>query len=594
MISKATVFLTAGLAVFAVLSDARAQQGDTGGAPLLLAPPVQLQPPAQAPDAAPSGTAAGETPPQTPGTGVQVDALQTIDPDSVGVLTAGDGGFGETMWQGTKRRLVDDLLPRLPIKTSSATMRDLERRLLLSAAAPPTGEKKAGSLISLRTGLLAMMGDLDSADSLLQASPERGANPDLMRIEADTRFLANDNARACGLAAARINEDDDPYWQKAFSFCQALADEHDKAALGAALFRELGGEDEAFFALIEALAGGDKSLESMTDATPLHLAMARAAGVQLPADVVARDRPAVLRAVATSPNAPVNIRLEAAERAEAMGALPAETLRQLYTAISFSEEDLANPLSRAEAETGPLSRALLYRTSMIQTVPTAQAEAIGRAFELAREGGRYTSTVRVFLPVIQRIPPSAELLWFAPEAVRAFLIAGQKESAMAWYGVLRASALFNPESASAVTKLKPLIFLAGAEESEEWKPEALSAWWQVAQGYPEGRDRGSLMFSLFDAFDQPVADGLWEGLLDGPQRTTVAMPRPALWFQLRAAASADRIGETVLLSLLTLGDGGPEQADPLTLRDVLSRLRAVGLEAEARALAIEAAVAAGI
>ena len=37
---------------------------------------------------------------------------------------------------------------------------------------------------------------------------------------------------------------------------------------------------------------------------------------------------------------------------------------------------LANPFSKAEAEAGALSRALLYRTALVQTVPTAQAEAV--------------------------------------------------------------------------------------------------------------------------------------------------------------------------------------------------------------------------
>ncbi len=72
------------------------------------------------------------------------------------------------------------------------------------------------------------------------------------------------------------------------------------------------------------------------------------------------------------------------------------------------------------------------------------------------------------------------------------------------------------------------------------------------------------------------------------------MPRPALWFRLEEAARGARKGETVLLSLLALGDGGPAQADPIVLRRVLRALGAVGLEASARALAVEAAVAAGL
>lgn len=603
------LFLVAACATFfAAFPEAGAQDSSVGGGPVRLIPPQRLEPAQftprpipQAPIELPAAKSPSMMSPSTmspstmlPDTGVQVDALSTIDPDSIGILTAAEGGFGETLWQGMSRRLVDEVLPLMPVNISSAAMRSMARRLLLSAAPPPEGEGNGDPLIVLRTGLLAAMGDLDGADSLLKIIPSQAENADLLRIEADIRFLANDNARACALVVGQIGRVDDPYWEKAFIFCQALADEHDKAALGVALLREMGVEDEVFFALVDALAGeGDKTMESVPDPTPLHLAMARAANVQLPADVIALNRPMVLRAVATSPNAPINLRLEAAERAETVGALPAETLRQLYAAISFSEEELANPLSRAEAERGPLSRALLYRTAVIQTVPTAQAEAVARALELGREGGRYVSTVRVFLPILRQIPPSAELVWFAPEVIRAFVVAGDRDLARSWFGILRASALFNPESETAVAVLRPILHLSGSTEEFDWTPENLVTWWNVTKGDDDDRERAALMYSLFDAFGEQVPAELWESLFDGPPRVTVAAPQPALWFQLRSAAENGRVGKTVLLSLLTLGDGGPDQAAPVILHDVLCRLRSVGLEPEARQLAIEAAVAAG-
>jgi len=342
---------------------------------------------------------------------------------------------------------------------------------------------------------------------------------------------------------------------------------------------------------------GDKTakvLDKLPAPTPLILAMARTANVQLPADVVALNHPGVLRVVATSPNGPVELRLDAAERAEAAGSLPVETLRRLYMAVDFPDEALANPLSRAEAGSGPVSRALLYRAAMLQTVPIAQAEAVDRAFALARKGDRYASAVRTFMPVLRRIPPSADLIWFAPEVIRAFLLGGETEMAKSWYGVLRASALFNPESVAAVTALRPILRLAGSSEVADWKPEDLSAWWDNAKKTETGRGRAGLLFSLLDAFDEPLPGSLWAALLDGPQRLMAPVPEPSLWFGLRDAGAAGRIGETVLLSLLMLGDEGLLAVDPISLHDILGRLRAVHLEPEARALAVEAALAAGL
>ncbi len=594
--------LAAAVLAFALAGGAFAQQPPEPpasppdiGQPLKLAPPTFLRPmPRQQPEAEtqppPVSTPRPSFEPR-----IQVDTLYAVDPDSAGTLSAKDGGFGAGMWNGTRRSLVDSLLPRLPVNTASPAMRDLMRRLLLSNAASPRGESRAGGLIALRARLLAAMGDLDAVEDLLAVVPQRRGNEGLARVEVDARFLANDYARACALAVEQIALHDSRFWQKAFNFCQALDGEHDKAALGVALLRELGEDDPVFFALMDAFTGSRLPiLESLPEPTPLHLAMARAAKVALPPDVIASNRPAVLGAIAVSPYVAIDLRLDAAERAHAAQALDVERLREIYASIPFSAEELANPLSAAATRTGPFGRALLFRSAVAQTVPTAQAEVLLRALELARDGGLYASTVRAFMPVLVRVPPSTEQVWFAPEAVRAFLVEGQYDMARSWFSLLRTSAMFAPESADALAALLPLARLAGSPEAETWSPGDMATWWERNRESDGVRDRAEMLFSLFDGLGEPIPEGLWEVLLDGPERTTVAMPHAALWYRLQTAAAASRIGETVLISLLALGEGGPTQADPVVMRQVLISLRGVGLEADARLLAVEAAVAAGL
>jgi len=87
---------------------------------------------------------------------------------------------------------------------------------------------------------------------------------------------------------------------------------------------------------------------------------------------------------------------------------------------------------------------------------------------------------------------------------------------------------------------------------------------------------------------------MWGQLIDGPSHQTVLAPHPSLWFLLNGASSQARLGETVLLSLVIMGEGGPARVDPLVGHRVLKALRNVGLNDEARALALETIVAAGL
>ncbi len=72
------------------------------------------------------------------------------------------------------------------------------------------------------------------------------------------------------------------------------------------------------------------------------------------------------------------------------------------------------------------------------------------------------------------------------------------------------------------------------------------------------------------------------------------MPQPAIWRSLQSASNNVRVGETVLLSLLALGGNGPIQANPIVMNRVVYSLWNVGLGDDARSLALEAALAAGI
>jgi hypothetical protein len=606
----------------------------TAPKPTSLAPATTLAPPAliETPVAAPQTIEAPQSLAPPPSVRarvplkISVEELEKIDSDSVGTLTEEQGGFGISMWEGTNRSLVEKLLPKLPANSSSRAMRDLMRRLLLSAAKSPGSvnpldhqlastqpgsvgaalsakPEVTGKLLAMRIERLSAMGDVSAVDGLLKVAPNRDSDPALLKNETDVLFFSNDNARACTLVASQIRNVDTSYWQKALIYCQALAGEHDKANLGADLLRETGEKDDVFFGLINSLTGVEKfQIKSLPNPSPLHFSMIRAAKAKLPKDVTSSNNPAVLKIIATSPNADPALRIDTAERAEAMGALDTDVLRQLYAGVTFTKETLDNALSQASAERTALSRALLYRKALVERIPTAKAEILREVFKLAREGGLFQSTARVYHHILKDLPATQDLVWFAPEAARALLAAGDGPAAQIWFNVLRTTGIVDEKAAVLRDQLAPLARLTGQMADEDWSTAKLDSWWKAETATSEEKPadievahtRATLLFNILEAMGDPVPVRRWEALLDGPPQSSTVMPQSALWRMLNQAADEVKPAETVLLSMLALGQSGPTQVNPIVLRQVVMSLRLVGLGPEARALALEAAVAAGL
>jgi hypothetical protein len=598
-----------------------------------LRPPVKLVPPpgVKEPEEGKKSPPLDETEPgRAPGGkfGIQIetDMLQAIDPDSFGVLEADQGGFGIEMWSGSDRRIVEWLLPKLPVTAHSRVMRDLMRRLLLSNATAPQGASDGPSLIALRISGLMAMGDMEAVESLLAVASVHLDDEALLRAQVNNLFLVNDSAGACPNIRTAIRKSQDIFWQKGLIFCQALSGEHDRAVLGVDLMREQGMDaDSVFFRLVGSLLGEwEGKIDSLSDPTALQLAIARAGNLRLPGDVTQTRNPALLAAIAISPNADPEIRLAAAEKAESAGTLSTESLRQIYASIEFTSEELESALTTAEAIDGPRGRALLLRTAQVQDVPTAQAEVLLAFLASARDSGLYETAAYVIAPTLVEMAPSAELIWFAEEAGRVLIFTGALEQAMGWYDLAEQESAGIPEAGQAKARLWPLILISDPEELTPLDGAMTEAWMKqaavvspmpqeggvefpaaAANAGPEAEYRVDMLLGLLDAVGNPVDISIWEGrtqqaavigdnTLENVSLPAPALPSPVLWYGLRVAAEELRLGETILFALVSLGHDGLDRVNPITMNEVISRLRLVGLDTESRALALEAAIAAGL
>jgi len=557
--------------------------------------PVQLVPEAapdngEAPPAPEGGTTTGQ--PAAP-QGFEITPLEAVGADYAGTLEPEKGGLGIDMWRGTDRVRVERLLPLLK-PTVSPILAELTRRLVLSNAASPAGKGSGAGLLPPRARLLADMGLAEDAVAILKLLPADQRDAASARLLVELSWRAGDLDGACAVVQESVPRlPVDSFWQEATIFCQLHAGQSSEAMLGLDLLREQAEGDEAFFALAEALDGSrDVKVPPLPVVTPLYLAMAHAAGVPLLSKPILNPPPLMLALIAENPDAPVEQRLTAAETAAAAGVLSPQHLAAVYTAEPEDPGTLDTALDLPDVGSTSATRAILYQAALRAGLPQQRAQLIQKALETDRLDGRYRARLQIYLPLLADIAPAPELSWFAADAARHLYAGGKLREAGAWVALIQQSQQADPNVAAALPQLQALDVLAG-NAGLAYGPNSLA----IMPGLPPGDPRTERLRALFDALQEPPETSSGE-----PQvALAAAAPAPAmpqqnvnLWLDLGEAAAKNRIGETVLLSLVGLNATGLADAEPEWLARAVTSLRRVGLEEEARRLAVEAAIANGL
>jgi hypothetical protein len=194
--------------------------------------------------------------------------------------------------------------------------------------------------------------------------------------------------------------------------------------------------------------------------------------------------------------------------------------------------------------------------------------------------------------MLQNLPPSGELAWFASDAARALYALGRADLARHWLLALRFEAARNPEAKLAADSIWALAVLAGDLESSHEDADAAKSWRAAVTALAPARARRRIIdaFTMFEASGRFVDETVWRTLLDGIERHATNLPDRAYRAALSAAAEAGRIGETLLLAAIVIGRDGPADTDLMVLGEIVAALRNVGFADEARELVSEAAV----
>ena len=551
----------------------------TGGVQSAPLPPLPLPAPEATPGAAQPGTVLPGTVQPAPAAMPQTAPAQSpVESGAPGLLEDANAGLGANLWQGSSSAQLITLMPKLPAPQTQPSLRDLQVRLLLTKAAGPNAGGGIDTLVPLRAERLHAMGL--SAEALLLTKAAGSGAPVDSRQAFERALTDQDTNTACAKADEVVNAQQilDLYWRKALLYCQIERGQEDQARIGLDLLRELPDKDahtKNVIGLSAVLLGEAraKKLKLSGDPDALQAAMMRKAGLK-PKNVVAAAQPkiagpAAAAAIARDATKPLDRRIEQGEFAFAAGLITADELIGLYRQTKFTGDPLTLP-------DNPANRGQLYQATDQAFDPVRRAQFIQRALLSAQARGAYFATAALYRPIADKVVPAPNLAWFAPEAARMMFWSGNVDRGGYWLNLAQGSQA-NPQVARSVPGLQILAQIAGLTGAYDSDPVAM--WQQATAANPAAVDR---------------LRGIQAGLgLPGVEAATFPAPSGAA-AAIGAAAQAGRRGETVLLALTALGGKGLAAADGATLAQALGGLDAVGLRPEAKRIALEAAILAGL
>jgi len=495
------------------------------------------------------------------------------------VMAPDNSGLPFDLWRGLDLTTFEEHLSRLDLPPRSPVLHQLWRRMLLSAATPPTGSPSTDHFLALRLEALYRSGMLSDMTEVISNSGSTG--PLVLALSARKEIGLGRHAEGCraittlaapstGLPSRLKGET-----QLLMGYCAAKAGDVAGADLAASLAREEGVEAELPLNVLAGVATGDKpQVQLPKRVLLLDYRFLELLGPVNVAQFFDKAEPALLAALAQEEATDARLRIAAAETALRLNALPPEALAKLYRRHEFAPSQLSDPTASRNDQL--LRRALLFRGIELSRQPAQQARMTKVLLDDARRSSAAVQTARMLTPLLDNLRPGPDTDSFSELAVEIGLAAGQFDAARRWTD----------------TNSKAQHWLALIEVAD---PARQGGRLQSLQQIEDLALRGRLnplalhrIATVLDALDVDVPVPLWDAASRTPQPSGGYLPDTGVLADLAQSAKRGDAGRTILLVMRTLGADGPEGANILALGDCIRALKRVGLEADARRMGLEA------
>lgn len=500
-----------------------------------------------------------------------------------GFLTVPTGGMVPDAWSGTALGTAKRLTSALPAAPHSRALRDLQFKVMVSELALPAADNSpAPSLFARKVDRLAAMGEGESLNELVR-SVDGYTDPTIAATTANALMMAGERAGACNIVQHYSLPQ--PFGKRAEIACK-VAEGDTAGALEAGA--GLRGNDGGLVTLARVAAGSRPP-----GAAPLGpldgpaMVMLELAHVAPPASALQSTQPPMIRALVGHRTLSLASRIDIAERGEALAVIEATRLGDLYL--------------QAVKEGARLPPAMAKRAQLVAAVRNASnaqeiMSSIAAAYAEARGSSLFPTVARATAIGLLALPAKPEYANVAQEAMRGFLLLGDKQLALAWTRLALDAAYNDARAMMALDRLMPLVVIAGIDNPTRLAPEDVNRWFEVIrQDDPRAAPlRGYMLLQLFRATGIDLPRGATMLPEAAPANVRLVSPPAATLQALQAAGAGHRRAETALLASVALGATPLGEIHPAAAATIVAALREAGEGPAARLFAVETAIAHGL
>ena len=489
--------------------------------------------------------------------------------EQVGMLAEGEGGLPAASLAGQNPKLVELALSSNRGALVSRWGHILLRRALVSRLQAPAGMEPQ-QFAALRIGLLLRMGEIDAARAVLQDIDIDNYTPTLGGLAMRTYERTADFTGLCPVMATQGKLRDDPQWDVAKAICEAFRGNSSSALSRLERDRRTGKMDNIDMLLAQKYAGAaGKARRAVTiewdkveGMTPWRYGLTIGTGMEPPARLMNKASVQYEYTNALAPMVSLQRRAASSDRAAAAGILSNAAMVDLYSQV-YADTDITGDFQDA-AES--------LRDAYTLQSPDSRLAAMQALWNSASDPASGYARKVLTAAAAARMPASEDYADNAASLITSMLSAGFDANAMRWSSVV--------EKGSPAWGLLALVSKDGSRsvdtgDLDRYIDDDESANKRKAAFLVAGlAGLGRLGENDVSRYSNDLSLEL-----AGSTRWTTAID---------SAAGRGDAASVVLLMGFGMQGSNWQRMTPRYLYHIISALRQVGMEAEARLIAAEA------